>query len=112
MRTIDYESVEEIFIPEDPPDYPYELIRDKDWRNFRTVRNAEKVTTTSSGVTNLYEWRGNALKSLNVQVGLMFASKAFVQLLTNPIVGPLTAMYVELLLILKMLSIRYIDKIL
>lgn len=32
----------------------------------------------------------NELIQENVEVGVMFASKAFVQLLTNPFVGPLT----------------------
>ena len=30
------------------------------------------------------------LLEINVEVGVMFASKAFVQLLTNPFIGPLT----------------------
>lgn len=32
----------------------------------------------------------NELLQENVEVGVMFASKAFVQLLANPFVGPLT----------------------
>lgn len=32
----------------------------------------------------------NELINENVEVGIMFASKAFVQLLANPFVGPLT----------------------
>lgn len=44
---------------------------------------------------NLTEWkekeqRHRELLEETVAVGLMFASKAFVQLLVNPIVGPLT----------------------
>ncbi len=39
--------------------------------------------------------RDSELKSLNVKVGIMFASKAFLQLLTNPIIGPLTNLYVR-----------------
>lgn len=34
--------------------------------------------------------RHDYLLQENVQVGMMFASKAFVQLLANPFVGPLT----------------------
>lgn len=36
------------------------------------------------------EERHKELTDETVEVGLMFASKAFVQLLANPIVGPLT----------------------
>ena len=36
------------------------------------------------------EERHKELVEETVEVGLMFASKAFVQLLANPIVGPLT----------------------
>lgn len=36
------------------------------------------------------EERHKELVGETVEVGLMFASKAFVQLLANPIVGPLT----------------------
>lgn len=36
------------------------------------------------------EERHKELVGETVEVGLMFASKAFVQLLVNPIVGPLT----------------------
>ena len=36
----------------------------------------------------------NELIQENVEVGIMFASKAFIQLLTNPFVGPLTNKYV------------------
>ena len=35
----------------------------------------------------------NELIQENVEVGVMFASKAFVQLLANPFVGPLTNRY-------------------
>lgn len=38
--------------------------------------------------------RHKELVGETVEVGLMFASKAFVQLLVNPIVGPLTHKYV------------------
>ena len=34
--------------------------------------------------------RSKELKSENVEVGIMFASKAIVQLIANPFIGPLT----------------------
>lgn len=37
-----------------------------------------------------YMAKHNELIQENVEVGIMFASKAFIQLLTNPFVGPLT----------------------
>lgn len=40
--------------------------------------------------------RHKELVGETVEVGLMFASKAFVQLLVNPIVGPLTHKYVRI----------------
>lgn len=38
--------------------------------------------------------RHDTLAEENVHVGLMFGSKALVQLLTNPLIGPLTNKYV------------------
>jgi hypothetical protein len=43
----------------------------------------------------------------NVEVGVMFASKAFVQLLTNPFVGPLTNRQVDLLVLSAILFSRW-----
>lgn len=41
------------------------------------------------------EKRHQDLMEENVEVGIMFASKAFVQLIANPFVGPLTHKYVS-----------------
>lgn len=46
----------------------------------------------------------------NVKVGMLFASKATVQLITNPFVGPLTNRYVFCALILKVLALFGITK--
>jgi hypothetical protein len=51
------------------------------------------------------EVRHKELVEETVEIGLMFASKAFVQLLANPIVGPLTHKYV--LKVLEHTSSRY-----
>nr|WDE40213.1 vesicular monoamine transporter 2-like protein [Schizocardium californicum] len=45
------------------------------------------ISTETPTVTNGY---AQDLKDENVEVGLLFASKAFVQLVSNPFVGPLT----------------------
>lgn len=37
----------------------------------------------------------NELVQENIEVGVMFASKAFIQLLANPFVGPLTNKWVN-----------------
>lgn len=42
-----------------------------------------------------YMSKHNELIQENVEVGVMFASKAVVQLITNPFVGPLTNKYVH-----------------
>lgn len=42
------------------------------------------------------EQRHQDLMEENVEVGIMFASKAFVQLIANPFVGPLTHKYILL----------------
>lgn len=46
--------------------------------------------TTLDPETEEKELRHKDLVQETVQVGMMFASKAFVQLLANPFVGPLT----------------------
>ena len=51
--------------------------------------------TTLSPEQALRKLRHKDLVEETVPVGMMFASKAFVQLLANPIVGPLTHKYVE-----------------
>lgn len=50
----------------------------------------ENVTTTLSPQELDAKQRHTDLIQETVAVGMMFASKAFVQLFTNPIVGPLT----------------------
>jgi len=36
------------------------------------------------------KWKNVQMNKLNTKIGLMFASKPLVQLLTNPFIGPLT----------------------
>lgn len=48
------------------------------------------VANLTSSETKEKEQRHRELLEETVAVGMMFASKAFVQLLANPIVGPLT----------------------
>ena len=58
----------------------------------------DELTTNSAPVAPVdYGWRDEALKSMNVKVGIMFASKACVQLITNTFVGPLTNKYALIL---------------
>ena len=47
----------------------------------------------------------NELVQENIEVGVMFASKAFIQLLANPFVGPLTNKWVN------NLKLRYTSEI-
>ncbi|KAK7790415.1 hypothetical protein R5R35_013508 [Gryllus longicercus] len=54
------------------------------------VTEADNVTTTLSPEEAANRRRHQDLIEETVAVGMMFASKAFVQLLANPIVGPLT----------------------
>ncbi len=42
-------------------------------------------------------WKRKQLNRLNTKVGLMFASKPIVQLMTNPFIGPLTNRFVHIL---------------
>lgn len=75
------------------------------WCRSRCPRRAQKVSTvigwssgnetSASSIENEtyyreLEERHNELVGETVEVGLLFASKAIVQLLVNPIVGPLT----------------------
>ena len=50
----------------------------------------ENFSTTVDPVQAQKDHRNEDLIEETVDVGMMFASKAFVQLLTNPIVGPMT----------------------
>lgn len=52
------------------------------------------ITTTLTPEQMEKKMRHKDLVEETVAVGMMFASKAFVQLLANPIVGPLTHKYV------------------
>lgn len=52
------------------------------------------INTTSFDTISIATIRKAELGSENVKVGLMFASKAIVQLITNPFIGPLTNRYV------------------
>lgn len=57
------------------------------------LNDKSEFTTQSSENASYYaelEERHKELVGETVEVGLLFASKAFVQLLANPIVGPLT----------------------
>jgi DHA1 family solute carrier family 18 vesicular amine transporter 1/2 len=56
---------------------------------FSSASEATTVNVTSSE-TKEKQQRHRELLEETVAVGMMFASKAFVQLLANPIVGPLT----------------------
>ena len=56
------------------------------------------INITSYETINVAAIRKAELGSENVKVGLMFASKAIVQLITNPFIGPLTNRYVSCLL--------------
>ncbi|XP_067857639.1 chromaffin granule amine transporter-like [Heptranchias perlo] len=58
-----------------------------EWRN--TTEAAILGLTPATGGSHC-SWNDSFLAEENVQVGLLFASKAIVQLLVNPIVGPLT----------------------
>uniref|UniRef100_A0A182Q0V1 Major facilitator superfamily (MFS) profile domain-containing protein n=1 Tax=Anopheles farauti TaxID=69004 RepID=A0A182Q0V1_9DIPT len=72
--------------PKTPPTTPCE-------KEVTTPYNGIDVTTQGYDNASWYAEREERHKELveeTVEVGLMFASKAFVQLLANPIVGPLT----------------------
>ncbi|XP_040160417.1 synaptic vesicular amine transporter isoform X2 [Anopheles arabiensis] len=72
--------------PKTPPTTPCE-------KEVTTPYNRIDVTTQGYDNASWYAEREERHKELveeTVEVGLMFASKAFVQLLANPIVGPLT----------------------
>lgn len=51
------------------------------------------LLTENASIKAEADERHKELIGETVEVGLMFASKAFVQLLANPIVGPLTHKY-------------------
>ena len=48
------------------------------------LREAQRIKAVNE------KYRHDALTEENVHVGFMFGSKALVQLLTNPLIGPLT----------------------
>lgn len=68
--------------------------------NFLLPRENEETTTINQTAVEILEnkQRHKDLTEETVAVGMMFASKAFVQLLANPVVGPLTHKYESLYL--------------
>ncbi|XP_074641109.1 synaptic vesicular amine transporter-like [Tubulanus polymorphus] len=56
---------------------------------YNITRNVTLTVTRKSGKLSAEE-RHEELSNENLEVGLLFASKAIVQLLTNPFIGPLT----------------------
>ena len=50
----------------------------------------KKNMTAPKNVTSREEMIHQALVNESLDVGIMFSSKAFVQLITNPFIGPLT----------------------
>lgn len=68
----------------------------KDWYIAQTEQMVLNVTDTPSDCPK----EDKDLLNENVQVGLLFASKATMQLITNPFIGPMTNRYVISLLLL------------
>lgn len=58
--------------------------------NSSTVSNIVNVSANDLLVRKFEEMRHNMLVDETVKVGLMFASKAIIQIFTNPLIGPLT----------------------
>ncbi len=70
------------------------------------IETAKATPTTTTTISDLETktksneeeakdlWKRKQLNRLNTKVGLMFASKPIVQLMTNPFIGPLTNRYV------------------
>ncbi len=58
-----------------------------------TSTNINNASATDTLARNLEKARHNMLVDETVKVGLMFASKAIVQIMTNPLIGPLTNRY-------------------
>lgn len=74
----------------------HEWNKRKTWRQNSATdkKNIHGVATENASYYAELDERHKELVGETVEVGLMFASKAFVQLLVNPIVGPLTHKYV------------------
>lgn len=64
------------------------------WSQLFTEESSN-ANETSLEIRHQVEERHKELMHETVEVGVLFASKAFVQLLSNPIVGPLTHRWVE-----------------
>lgn len=62
-----------------------------------TIRSAE-LATESPQNSSACPGATTLLTNENIKVGMMFASKATVQLITNPFIGPLTNRYLLLVL--------------
>lgn len=69
-------------------------------KSVGTVRSTEPVLTTQPPQnSSACPEDTTLLTNENVKVGMMFASKATVQLITNPFIGPLTNRYPKLRLL-------------
>merc|ERR1711953_970350 len=75
----------------EPPEWMMSSFPDWEYDNM-TGGEAEKTTTTTLRTTTLSakELKSKELVEENFEVGVLFASKAFVQLIANPFVGRLT----------------------
>lgn len=76
--------------------FPTHYVRDRHRQNAACFNKSSNVVTnlTTDGTVTITPERHMELSDENVQVGLMFASKAIMQLITNPFIGPLTNRYV------------------
>lgn len=69
-----------------------------DFVTSKIIKRNDDDENTTSGESFLEfkkNWKNNQMNKLNTRVGLMFASKPVVQLMTNPFIGPLTNRYVK-----------------
>ena len=72
----------------------YDLMDDEDDDDLEDLDEDEYPESTTAKISPEEKMKHDELVKENVEVGVMFASKAFVQLIANPFVGPLTNKYV------------------
>lgn len=70
---------------DDPPTYSSD-----EYNDYESMEESELTPAQKAAMAAEKERKHKELVHENVEVGVMFASKAVVQLITNPFVGPLT----------------------
>lgn len=72
------------------PEYLFELDHPNETAEVDALLSSRNITAEQEAIVVAENWKKVQMNRLNIQVGLMFASKPVVQMIANPFIGPLT----------------------